>query len=103
MASENNLWVSLLRESSKRSLVTESTCIVLGERESGKRTLMERVCNNPCKTDNDDILSYNYFDIEEGAYEFSSKINMWSFNESIFDKSFEIVGSGNVQHKVSLS
>lgn len=103
MATENNLWVSLLRESSKRSIVSESSCVLLGEKESGKRTLMERLCSNPCKTDNDDILSYNYFDVEEGAYEFSSKINMWSFSESIFEKSSEIIGTGNIQQKVLAS
>lgn len=100
MASESNLWVSLLRESSKRAQIPESTCILLGDKESGKRTLMERLCNNVCKTEHDDILSYNYFDVEEGAFEFTSKINMWSFGESIFDKSIEILGNSNVQHKV---
>ena len=61
---------------------------------------MEKLCTTPCKSEDNSIVSYNYFDVEEGTYEFTTKVNLWSFGDCIVDKAFEIIGTTSAQEKV---
>ena len=98
------LWTSILRESSKKSQTPESTCIIVGNADSGKKSLIGEICKKQGmienRVDRKDIMSYNYFDVEEGELESAARVNVWSFDHHMFGNAFEIVGSYNFSEKV---
>jgi hypothetical protein len=105
MSEEINLWTSLLQESSKRSQIPESTCIIVGDPNSGKKQLLQKICNLQSSSEGIDfqkeLISYSYFDIDEGYLESISRVNVWSFDHHIFNNAFEIIGDSNKTDKVS--
>src|SRR5687768_17439352 len=103
-----NLWTSLLRDSAKRIQAPESTCILVGDAASGKKSLLDVLCKyhekkSDGETDKKSILHFNYYDVEEGDLETSSRVNIWSFNHNMFSSGYEIIGKSNHSNKVIMT
>ena len=98
-----NLWSTFLRESSKRTQNQESTCIFVGDEHCGKRQLASVLCG--LDTDKErvtnNIVSYNYFDIDDKDLEMTTRVNTWLFQKNIFESANEILKSTYKTDKVS--
>lgn len=97
-----SLWSNLLKESSKRVRLEDSCCIFVGDVGCGKSRLTEKLCFRENSKEqlldtngyqNKEVISYNYFDVEEGISnsELASKVNLWSISNKSFDNSMETV------------
>lgn len=92
-AEPQNLWSSLLKESSKRFKAPEATCVFLGDIDIGKKTLLKKIVGNSTIDDDGsdrvikDILSYTFIDVEEGILDSDSlsRINLWSISNRTFE------------------
>lgn len=88
-----NLWSSLLKESSKRFKAPEATCVFLGDIDIGKKTLLKKIVGNSTIDDDGadrvikDIVSYTFIDVEEGMLDSDSlsRINLWSISNRTFE------------------
>jgi predicted ATPase len=95
--SSANLWSSLLKESSKRSKLPDSTCVFVGDKSVGKNAIIEKICAQTESTDAvgriKDLISYNYIDLDDGSSdaELMARINVWSFSSRTFNDCFEHV------------
>ena len=103
-----NLWSTLLRESSKRFKAPEATCIFCGDRGIGKSSLVSMIGGNS-NYDVDgnggiikDIISYAFLDVDEGVLDSDSvsKINVWSINNKTFDNCMQNVIKPDKQGRV---
>jgi ATPase subunit of ABC transporter with duplicated ATPase domains len=104
--SEDNLWSSFLRESSKRSLNQEATCVIVGNSNSGKRQLVKALCSvNSADADQNakrtEMLSFNYFDIDDRYLESNARVNTWLFDNNVFGGAYDILKSSGRSDKVS--
>ena len=104
-----DLWTSLLRESSKRSKYhNDSICIFLGDSDCGKTKLIDTLCTNNNVKDSSaneyvskEILSYNYFDIEDNSsLDIPSKLGIWSISDKCFNHALETVVNPTKTNKV---
>lgn len=105
----NDLWGSLLRESSKRLRYPDSICIVLGDSECGKTKIVEKLCSTSTNGKNAnvsssssenasrEIMSYNYFEIDEvlANSEVPSKVGIWSIGGKCFNGALETIVRSN--------
>ena len=94
----NDLWSSLLKESSKRFKYPDATCILLGDVDCGKTKLVENLCSSSNSKDKlqsstsdsnvKEILSYSFFEVDESmaTAETPSRIGVWSINDKCFDQ-----------------
>jgi septin family protein len=104
---ENNLWSTLLKESSKRPKQLQATCVLAGDIGSGKNSLLNKVCNNKSLSNNNgnEIISYNYLDLsDEGLsedIENVSRINIWTISDKSFDQSFDVLVNPKITDSVS--
>lgn len=103
------LWTTLLRESSKRCAASHAACIVLGDTDVGKSTLLGKITSNSThestsgkETSNGqfgtnhkvkDVFSYGYLDVEEGFLDSSStsRVNFWGISNATFGGCIETV------------
>eukprot|EP01038_Epipyxis_sp_PR26KG_P005039 gene5039-7030_t len=89
---ENNLWSDLLRDSSKRSQNPEATCLFLGDASCGKVELIEKICSMTNRNQSDqnlnentkEILTFNYFEVDDGLLESTSRINIYVVGDQLF-------------------
>ena len=117
-----NLWTSLLRESSKRSRVLpDSKVFVCGDSGCGKSTLLDKVCNpshtyasNFANNNADDLgkkfVEYNYLELDDsmvsdsndgtGIALSSSPVHMWAYDVRAFGNNFDYMQSITKQDKV---
>ena len=105
-ALDQNLWSTFLRESSKRSQSQEPTCSVVGDETSGaKQLLVKSLCGvssegESAVSNRRDIVSYNYFDIDDKDLESAARVNAWILDNNIFDSAFDILKSSCKSEKV---
>lgn len=109
VVSENpgeSLWLSLLQQSSTRTLAPDSTCIIFGGDSSVKRVVIEALCsqasNFEVDLDNLALASYSYFDLEDPLLESPVKINIWGIADRIAQGTSSIVQSSMNSHRVSV-
>lgn len=104
-----NLWSTLLKESSKRFKAPEATCVFLGDTGIGKSSLVQRIggSSNFDSGSNgriiSDILSYAFIDVDEGILnsESVSRINLWSIGDKTFEGCLEnVVKPGKSSERV---
>ena len=104
------IWSSLLKESSKRSsmAVDKAACIIVGENDAGKSTLLGKLTSNSTSNVNEtirkqgnrvvkDVLSYGYLDVEEGLLDASylSRVNFWTMSNETFAGCIDTVLHGD--------
>eukprot|EP00601_Ochromonadales_sp_CCMP2298_P029142 CAMPEP_0173329490 /NCGR_PEP_ID=MMETSP1144-20121109/2740_1 /TAXON_ID=483371 /ORGANISM="non described non described, Strain CCMP2298" /LENGTH=405 /DNA_ID=CAMNT_0014274097 /DNA_START=148 /DNA_END=1366 /DNA_ORIENTATION=+ len=95
-AEPENLWSSFLRESSKRTQSQDSTCVVVGSPSNGKDGLVRAICaakGDAANIGDKELVSYSYFDIDDRYLESSARVNMWSFEEHVFDCAYEVLNA----------
>lgn len=99
-----NLWSSFLRESSKRAQSQESTCIAVGDECSGKTQLLLRLSPSAGEPENQtfrkDIVSYKYLDVDDKDLESTTRVNVWTFDNSVFGSAYDILQSNCKSDKV---
>lgn len=106
MASSNlvvtNLWESFLRESSKRAHIPESTCIIVGDSFSGKKSMLASLAAlSEDANSYHEIAKYNFFEIEESYFEGgTAKVGLWAMDEMLFDESQKIFEISQLLDKV---
>jgi hypothetical protein len=95
---KQNLWSTLLTESSKRFKAPEATCIFLGDTDVGKNTLISKIGGSVFESEVTgriikDIISYAFIDVDDGFLdsESISRINLWSINNKTFEGCIENV------------
>eukprot|EP01039_Chlorochromonas_danica_P007059 gene7059-7807_t len=83
--SQDNLWLKLLNQTSKRSSTLESTCIVVGDRDVGKTCFVDALAQQPHSPSTDqpslDLINYNFVDLEDSSIGVPSKINLWQVDQ----------------------
>jgi hypothetical protein len=97
--SEESLWLSLIKQSQNRGSSDEALLILLGDLESSKRSLIGYLCGSTNAAHNQDEnflnlienLSYDYFEIDDPTTELSLKVNIWSIDQRLFPKMFDLV------------
>ena len=104
-----NLWSTLLKESSKRFKAPEATCVFFGDSGIGKSSLVQKI-GGSSNFDNggygrtiSDILSYAFIDIDEGILNSESvpRINLWSISDKTFEGCLEnVVKPGKSSERV---
>ena len=91
---KSNLWASIMNGSSKRSKAIDATCVIFGDRDVGKGTLLGKIGNSSThdvmksligagSRVMKEIVSYSYVDVEEtwiSDFESISRINLWSLS-----------------------
>jgi dynein light intermediate chain 1 len=101
MENTENLWSSLLKESSKQSRKVDAFCVFLGDGGCGK----SKVTDTLCKSSNGDakenigsdqkqeIVSFNYFDVEEGLADtiIASRVSIWSLSDNVYENLLETI------------
>ena len=104
-----NLWSTLLKESSKRFKAPEATCIFLGDTDIGKSTLLNKIGGSTVEPDANgrmikDIISYAFIDVDEGILdsESVSRINLWSISNKTFEGCIENVVRPGKSERVGL-
>lgn len=98
---ETNIWANFLRESSKRSQNQESTCVIVGNENCGKKTIAASICGTEIAANtHGDIVSFSYFDVEEKDLDAATRVNMWLFNTKIFNFAPEILSTAQKNEKV---
>ncbi len=118
------LWSSILESSSKRSELLETsnaTIVLFGKQGSGKSSLLNALCakdetaNNRSVTrlenSSNALLLYDRFDIDDDEKMSTSstkiqRVHVWSANNAIFDKCYEVysntIQDGKVMYAVQL-
>lgn len=87
-----NLWSTLLKESSKRVKAPDSVCIIFGDHDSGKSSLLNKLGGDSTlggernSSTVRDIISYTYIDVDEEFLDSDSvsRINLWSISDKTF-------------------
>lgn len=108
-----NIWTSFLDGCSKRVRNQHGTCVIIGDTQCGKTDLVLKLCadknlSQQAEEDDEDedrqknetsiaqkeLLSYDYFYIDDDDDTTDdSRVNVWSFNDHMFEHAFQIVGS----------
>jgi hypothetical protein len=105
-----NLWSTLLKESSKRVKAPDATCIIFGDHDSGKSTLLNKLGGDSIlggegnSSTIRDIISYTYIDVDEEFLDSDSvsRINLWSISDKSFAGCIENVIKPGESEPVSL-
>ena len=111
-----NIWNSFLAKTSKRVQNEHGTCVIMGDSKCGKTDLMKKLCaeknlSQQAEDDDDDVvtkndfalaqkelLSYDYFYIDDDDDTTDdSRVNVWSFNDHMFEHAFDIVGKDSMR------
>jgi hypothetical protein len=104
----NNLWTSLLAETSKKAKVLDSSVIILGKNKSAKRQIFDAISKTKeggrlsGKSSFDFMEDYGYFEVDD-TYSDSElgKVNVWSIDNDGLNDAFEIMHVGSDIWKVS--
>lgn len=104
-----NLWSTLLKESSKRIKAPEATCIILGDHDTGKSTLLSKLGGNSILGAEGngsiikEIISYTFIDVDEEFLDpdSASRINLWSISNKTFKGCMENVIKPGESEQVS--
>jgi GTPase SAR1 family protein len=104
-----NLWSSLLKESSKRVKAPDATCIILGDYDSGKSTLLSKLGGESIlgaevnSSIIKEILLYTFIDVDEEFFDSDSvsRINLWSISDKTFTGCIENVIKPGESERVS--
>lgn len=109
VTSENpreSLWLSLLQQSSTRTMAPDSTCIIFGGDSSVKRVVIEALCsqasNYEVDLDSLALASYSYFDFEDPLLESPVKVNIWGIADRIIQGTNNIVQTSMNSHRISV-
>ena len=112
-----NLWSTLLNETSRKPQLLDATCFIFGDCAKIKRCLADKLCATkgvadaifdplpgvavPSEICLEFVEIYNYFEIEEGLTDSElGKVNVWSINEHCFDYSLDIVTDPEITNRV---
>lgn len=97
-ATEDSLWLRLLRESSSRTAAPEATCLVVGDDIADKKTLLSALAPPAFNLDTFhsplekiELITNLYFEIDDNGLEAPAKINMWGFDSKVFPHAVELV------------
>lgn len=104
---QESLWLKLLRQSSTRATTAETTCVVIGDANAGKRSLLAQLGLNgrtpASETQTEapipsliEMANYDFLDVEHEALASSSKVHLWSFDDRLFSHSLELLPRGAV-------
>jgi hypothetical protein len=97
---DESLWLKLLRQNSTRAVAAETTCVLVGDNDIDKRSLLSVLGqSDPMDTVDASVLSsslaelvgYDVFDVDEGALDSTTKVHFWSFDERVFQHSTEFL------------
>lgn len=109
---ETDIWGSFLANTSKRVQNEHGTCVMIGDKQSGKTDLLLKLCadknlsmqaeeeeegelavKNELALAQKELLSYDYFYIDDDDDTTDdSRVNVWCFNDHMFEHGFDIVG-----------
>ncbi len=100
--SNENLWTTLLKETSKKAKVFDSKCVYVGDSSQLKFQMMDKMSwNNNEKNlnmkieinDANLVESYNYFSVEDGTSDSDagSVVNVWAVNAACLTGGMDIV------------
>eukprot|EP01031_Cornospumella_fuschlensis_P040315 gene40315-49127_t len=81
---DENIWLSLLNQASKRSTTPEASCIVLGNLNVGKVAFFNAFAPHKQVTrpaNPLEILNYSYYDVEDSALANPTKLHCWQLDE----------------------
>ena len=100
----DNLWSSLLRETSKKPKALHLSCCILGDCIASKKKIIDVLCPNSSVElfgqTSDLVESYGYIDNDESLESETGTANVWSFNEAYFDSAKELQFENNSNQRV---
>ena len=122
---KSNIWTRFLSESSKKTTVPEAVCLLLGDNNVHKKTVIKAMCeveatatvtatttmgvvgrdqisNTADVNEDSSFLSYNYLDVEDKHFESIVKLHFWCFEQLLFHDSLPLLKISNGLQKVSL-
>lgn len=101
MNQNESLWLKLLTQSSTRTITPESTCIVLGDNGSGKRSLVSSLCKSDTSEHSLswlEIATYNFFEVDDPAFQSPTKINLWAIDERLIKYTSDLLMGKDLQN-----
>lgn len=117
---KSNIWTRFLSESSKKTSVPEAVCLLLGDNNVHKKTVIkamyevetatttmgvagrDQISNTADVNDDSSLLSYNYLDVEDKHFESIVKLHFWCFEQLLFHDSLPLLKISNELQKVRL-
>lgn len=96
-----NLWESLLRDSSKSSKLSQGTVLFVCDKtcDSFKQDLLLLLSSNNNEINRNNVLQYHYMNIEESG----NYVDLWSFDSSIWNgNDFDMFNEISSNEQVSL-
>lgn len=120
---KSNIWTRFLNESSKKTTAPEAVCLLLGDRNVHKKSVIkamyemeatatstttmgvvgrDQISNTADTNEDSSILSYNYLDVEDKNFESIVKLHFWCFEQLLFHDSLSLLKIANGLQKVRL-
>jgi hypothetical protein len=120
---KSNLWTRFLSESSKKTTAPEAVCLLLGDNNVHKKTVIkamyeveatttttttmgvvgrDQISNTPDVNEDSSFLSYNYVDVEDKHFESIVKLHFWCFEQLLFHDSLPLLKISNGLQNVRL-
>ena len=91
---EDSIWNEILIQNRRHTSgpTQEGCCVFLGDRGCGKSTLVQCMLNNKIEENEyPEMVAFDSFDVAaDGASASSKRVNLWSFNNLVFEDSFDV-------------
>jgi hypothetical protein len=100
----DNLWLNLLKQATTKTIVSESACIILGDKDSGSSQLMASLTYSETSDPAIhfvEMASYSTLEVDESSTELSTKVHFWSLDERMLKSAIDLVKIRNLDNRVS--